>query len=168
MWTACDLIITGHCLDHESSSEALVCIRVRAGRYDDIYRMDEIKSLSFHIMFCSLFRGVAKYIVYSNTFSSFSLSDCDLYTPPTTRRDGRQNDQPGQNEELVTKRGTTSAKQLILSSWNTNNRAVCVRRLFLCERSALFLFLLTLNNYINTLICVRIPVFASILINTAI
>ncbi len=38
----------------------------RAVRYDDIYRMDEIKSLSFHIMF---YRGVAKYIVYGKTFS---------------------------------------------------------------------------------------------------
>ncbi len=37
-------------------------------RYDDIYRMDEIKSLSFHIMFYRLFRGVAKYIVYGNTW----------------------------------------------------------------------------------------------------
>ncbi len=46
-------------------------IRSRAVRYDDIYRMDEIKSLSFHIMFYRLFRGVAKYIVYGNTFSSF-------------------------------------------------------------------------------------------------
>ncbi len=40
------------------------------------------------------------------------LSDCDLYTPPTTGREGRQkqveNDQPGHNEELVPKRGTTS------------------------------------------------------------
>ncbi len=60
----------------------------RAGRYDDMYRIDEIKSLSFHIMFYRLFRGVAKYIVYGNTFSSFSLSDCDLYTPPITGREG--------------------------------------------------------------------------------
>ncbi len=44
----------------------------RAVRYDDIYRMDEINSLSFHIMFYRLFCGVAKYIVYgNNTFSSF-------------------------------------------------------------------------------------------------
>ncbi len=43
----------------------------RAVRYDDIYRMDEIKSLSFHILLYRLFRGVAKYIVYGNTFSSF-------------------------------------------------------------------------------------------------
>ncbi len=48
--------------------------------------MDEIKSLSFHIMFYRLYRGVAKYIVYSNTF--LSLSDCDLYTLPTTGREG--------------------------------------------------------------------------------
>ncbi len=39
--------------------------------YDDIHRMDGIKSLSFHIMFYRLFHGVAKYIVYGNTFSSF-------------------------------------------------------------------------------------------------
>ncbi len=45
-------------------------LNIRAGRYDDIYRMDEIKSLSFHIMLYRLFRGVAKYIVYG-TFSSF-------------------------------------------------------------------------------------------------
>ncbi len=43
-------------------------MQIRAGRYDDIYRMDEIKSLSIH-MFYHLFRGVAKYIVYSKTFS---------------------------------------------------------------------------------------------------
>ncbi len=51
----------------------------RAVRSDDMYRMDEIKSLSFHIMFYRLFRGVAKYIVYG-TFHH--LDDCDLYTPP--------------------------------------------------------------------------------------
>ncbi len=39
-------------------------------RYDDIYLMDEIKSLSFHIMFYRLYR-VANYIVSGNTFSSF-------------------------------------------------------------------------------------------------
>ncbi len=49
----------------------LILIWIRAVRYDDIYRMDEIKSLSFHIMFYRLFRGVAKYIVSGNTFWSF-------------------------------------------------------------------------------------------------
>ncbi len=50
-----------------------ICFHIscRAGRYDDIYRMDEIKSLLFHIMLYRLFRGVAKYIVYGNTSSSF-------------------------------------------------------------------------------------------------
>ncbi len=43
----------------------------RAVRYDDIYRIDEIKNLSFHIMFYRLYRGVAKYIVSGNIFSSF-------------------------------------------------------------------------------------------------
>ncbi len=86
---------------------------LRAGRYDDIYRMDEIKSLSFHIMLYRLFRGVAKYIVYGNTFSSFGWLR-SLHA--TTGREGeteaggseQEHDQPGQNEELVPKWGTTS------------------------------------------------------------
>ncbi len=73
----------------------------RAVRYDDTYRMDEIKSISFHLMFYRLYRGVAKYIVSGNTFASF---ECDLYTPLTTGREGEteaggdENDQPGHNE----------------------------------------------------------------------
>ncbi len=43
----------------------------RAVWYNHIYRMDEIKSLSFHIMFYRLFHGVTKYIVSGNTFWSF-------------------------------------------------------------------------------------------------
>ncbi len=85
----------------------------RAVRYDDIYRMDEIKSLSFHILLYRLFRGVAKYIVYGNTFSSFGWLQ-SLHA--TTGREGeteaggseQEHYQPGQNEELVPKRGTTS------------------------------------------------------------
>ncbi len=46
-----------------------VKVSVRAVRYEDIYRMDEIKSLSFHIMFYRFFRGVTKYIVYGNNLS---------------------------------------------------------------------------------------------------
>ncbi len=53
-----------------------------------IYRMDEIKSLLFHIMFYRLYRGVAKYIVSGNLIPFHHLSDCDLYTPPTTGREG--------------------------------------------------------------------------------
>ncbi len=48
-------------------------IVIRAGRYDGVYQIDEIKSLSFHIMFYRLFHGVAKYIVSGKTFSSFSF-----------------------------------------------------------------------------------------------
>ncbi len=55
-------------------------MQCRTVRYDDMYRMDEIKSISFH---SRLFRGVAKYIVYGNY-----LGDCNLYTPPTTGREG--------------------------------------------------------------------------------
>ncbi len=46
-------------------------LQFRGVRYDNIYRMDKIKSLSFHNMFYNLFCGVAKYIVYGNTVSSF-------------------------------------------------------------------------------------------------
>ncbi len=53
-------------LSHNTAE--LILLSHRAVRYDDIYRMDEIKSLSFHIMF---YRGVAKYIVSGKTFSSF-------------------------------------------------------------------------------------------------
>ncbi len=43
-----------------------------------------------------------------------NLGNCDLYTPPPTGREGEteaggdENDQPGHNQELVPKRGTTS------------------------------------------------------------
>ncbi len=37
-----------------------ICV-CRAVRYDDIYRMDEIKRLSFHIMFYRLFFGIMFY-----------------------------------------------------------------------------------------------------------
>ncbi len=147
-------------------------------RYDDIYRMDEIKSLSFHILLYRLFRGVAKYIVYAHTFSSFGWLR-SLHAEAGGSE--QEHDQPGQNEELVPKRGTTSVawtrvlstavlKQPILSRWNTNNRAMCAPSLFQWGRSAHFFFaaLLALNNYISTTICIRIPVFASILINTVI
>ncbi len=53
-----------------NSGNCNVCMSIpRAVRYDDIYRMDEIKT--FHIMFYRLYRGVAKYIVAGDTFSPF-------------------------------------------------------------------------------------------------
>ncbi len=86
-------------------------MKPRAGPYDNIYQLDEIKSLLFHIMFYRLFRGVAKYIVSGNTFSSFERLR-SLYAAPPRGVNGRkkqaENDQPGQNEELVPKRRTTS------------------------------------------------------------
>ncbi len=69
--------------------------------------MDEKKIISFHIMFYRLFRGVAKYIVYGNTFSSFEWTAIFIRRPPRGVKE-RQNDQPGQNQELIPKRGTTS------------------------------------------------------------
>ncbi len=52
-----------------NNNNTIMCSR--AVRYDYIYRMNKIKSLSFHIMFYRLYRGIAKYIVSGNTFSSF-------------------------------------------------------------------------------------------------
>ncbi len=51
----------------------VVC--TRAGRYDDIYRMDEIKSLSFHIMFYRLFRGVSQNTLFT-VILVHHLDDC--------------------------------------------------------------------------------------------
>ncbi len=73
--------------------------------------MDEIKCLSFHIMFYRLFHGVAKYIVYGRLIPFHHLTLIVIHRPPWGVK-GRQkqveNNQPGQNEELVPKRGTTS------------------------------------------------------------
>ncbi len=159
----------------------------RAVRYDDIYRMNKIKSLSFHIMFYRLYRGVAKYIVSGNTFSSFEW--LRLYTPPTTGREGEtetggdENDQLGHNQELVPKRGTTSVawscvfkhcsfkttdfkplkiKQQSYMCAPSNTSYMRAPSLSVWEERA-FSFLPTLNDYINTLICIRISILASIL-----
>ncbi len=75
--------------------------------------MDEIKSLSFHIMFYCFYFVVSKNTLFT-VIPFHHLSDCDLYTAPTTGREGEtetggdENDQPGHNQELVPKRGTTS------------------------------------------------------------
>ena len=57
--------------EREREREKLTLLNARAGRYDDLNRMDEIKSLSIHIVLYRLFCGAAKYIVYGNTFSLF-------------------------------------------------------------------------------------------------
>ncbi len=62
-------------------------------------------------MFYRLYRGVAKYIVYGNTFSSFEwLRSLYAAHHGGVRRRQKQveNDQPGHNEELVPKWRTTS------------------------------------------------------------
>ncbi len=124
-------------------------------RYDDIYQMDEIKSLSFHIMFYCFYIVLSQNTLFP-VIPVHHLSDCDLYMPPTTGREGEteaggdENDQLGHNQELVPKRCTTSVAWSSVfkhCSFKTTdfkplkiNRAICVCRLFLCERSALFLF----------------------------
>ncbi len=65
----------GMCLIHNVN--ILNILVARAVQYDDIYRMDEIKSLSFHIMFYRLYRGVAKYIVSGVVPKSDSLPEVD-------------------------------------------------------------------------------------------
>ncbi len=103
-------------------------------------------SLSFH-MFYRLYRGVVKYIVSGNT-----LSDCDLYT----LRDGRQNEHKTRSSLL--NEGYICSMDTDFNPLKHKQQSYMRARLFLCERSA-FSFSLTLNNYINTLICVRIPVY---------
>ncbi len=149
-------------------------VACRAVRYDDIYRMDEIKIYRF--ILCS----IVYFVVSQNTLFTVilfhHLDDCDLYTPPWGSE--QENVQPGQNQELVPKQGTTSVAWTRVFKHCTfkttdfkplkhkQQSYMHAPSLFLCERSAHFL--LALNDYINTLIYVIIPVFASILINTVI
>ncbi len=113
-----------------------------------IYRMDEIKSLSFHIMFYHLYRGVAKYIVSGNTFSSFECLR-SLYAAHhgTWRRDRHRwrTSSSLLNEGLHLWHAhaflsTAVLKQPILSRWNTNNRVICVRVSFCVRGARLFFF----------------------------
>ncbi len=102
-----------------------------------------------------------------------NLSDCDLYTPPTTRREGETEAGGDENDQLVSKRGTTSvAWSRVFKHYSFKatdfkplkiKQQQCARAVSFCVRGVRLLFLPTLNNYINTRICVRIPVFASIL-----
>ncbi len=97
------------------------------------------------------------------------LGDYDLYTPPRGVKG---------TEAARTKRGTASVAwtsvlkhcSLIQTDFKPLKlkQQSYMRALCLCERSVLFSALLALNDYINTLIYIRIPIFASILINTAI
>ncbi len=61
---------------------------IRAVRYDDIYRMDEIKSTIVSYV-CS----IVYFVVSQNTLFMVilfhNLDDCDLYTPPRDVK-GRQ------------------------------------------------------------------------------
>ncbi len=96
-----------------------------------------------------------------------------------TETGGDENDQLGHNQELVPKRATTFVAWSCVfkhcSFKTTDFKPLKIKQqnymrapsLSVWEERA-FSFLPTLNDYINTLKCVRIPVFASILINTAI
>ncbi len=94
-------------------------------------------------MFYRLYRGVAKYIVYGNTFSSFEWLRSLYAVWRETER--------AQNQELVTKRGTTSVawprvfkhcsfKTTDFKPLKIKQQSYMRARLFLCERSALILF----------------------------
>ncbi len=133
-----------------SQRRKIVCYThcIRAVRYDDMYRMDEIKKSIVSIVY---------FVVSQNTLFTVilfhNLSDCDLFTPPATGGGGEgETERPARTQpgarywtrdyicSMVTRLSTAVLKQPILSRWNSNNRAICVRRLFLCKRSALFLF----------------------------
>ncbi len=70
--------------------------------------------------------------------------------PPTTGRDG-ETERP-QNQELVTKRGTTLSTAVLN---NQTNRPICVCVSSVWEERAFFSP--TLNNYINTLYASESP-----------
>ncbi len=60
-----EMILVIFCQDIYSFSTDFVLLCNRAVRYDDISRMDEIKSLSFHIMFYRLYIVVSQNTLFS-------------------------------------------------------------------------------------------------------
>lgn len=86
----------------------------RAVRYDNIYWMDKIKSISFHIhihfILCAIHYFVMSQITLFMVTRFLHLDDCDLYTSSrgVKGRQQQEKEQPGQYEELVPKPGTTS------------------------------------------------------------
>ncbi len=144
-------------------------------RYDDIYRMDEIKVYCFRL---SSIVYIVVPIVSGNNFSSFEWRSLYAAHHGAWRGDRnrwRMSSQDTTRSSFLNNGlhlwhchailSTAVLKQPILSRWNSNNRPICVHVSSVWEEHA-FSFLPTLNNYINTLICIRIPVFASILINS--
>ncbi len=81
----------------------------RAVQYDDMYRMDEIKSLSFHVLsfisWCQKIHCLRKYLFIIWVTAIFIRRP---HGGVRRRQKQVENDKPGQNEELVPKRGTTS------------------------------------------------------------
>ncbi len=157
------------------NSSAKLCliwdlIKWGCAKWRYIYRMDEIKSLSFHIMFYRLYHGAVKYIVSGNTFSpfewqrSFYAAHNGAWRRDTTRSSLLNEDYIC---SMLTRFKHYSSKTTDFKPLKLKQQSCMRARLFLCEKRA-FSFSPTLNNYINTLICIRIPVFASILINTVI
>ncbi len=134
----------------------------------------------YRFILCSIVYIVVSQNTLFTVIPFHNLSDCDFYTPPTTGHEweteagGDENNQPGHNEELVPKWRTTPvawSRVFKHSSFKTTDfkplkikEQSCMRALSrsVWEERA-FSFLPTLNNYINTLICVRIPIFAGIL-----
>ncbi len=55
-------------------------------RYDDIYRMDEIKNV-YRFILCFIVYIVVSQNALFPVITFHHLSDCDLYTPPTTERE---------------------------------------------------------------------------------
>ncbi len=157
---------------HKAIKYLYLLTDTRAVRYDDIYRMDEIKSLSFHIMFYRLFRGCRKIHCLRYFFIIWM-------TAIFTRHHGAWRGDITRWRTTRTKRGTTSvawARVFKHCSFKTTNfkllkrkqqSYVCAVSVSVWEDRTFFSALLALNDYITHL-CVRIPVFASILINTAI
>ncbi len=71
------------------------------------------RNKNYRFILCSIVYIVVSQNTLFPVIPFHHLSDCDLYTPPTTGREGEtetggdENDQLGHNQELVPKRGTT-------------------------------------------------------------
>ncbi len=99
-------------------------------------------------MLFSLFRGVAKYICLRQYF--FILWMTEIF-PRHHGVSEQENDQPGQNQELVPKRGSASAAWTCVFK-PLKHRAICVHRFCFCVRGACILYRFIALDYIDTLI----------------
>ncbi len=84
---------------------------LRVGLCDMTMYIGWTKYKVYRFILCSIVYFVVSQNILFMVILFHHLGDCDLYTPPrgvNGNQNQVENDQPGQNQELISKRGTTS------------------------------------------------------------